>query len=74
MSYDGKNSSDDFSDSLVRGRGRYANDEVIENPGRVDEGKWEKAKAAAEKSGHQGNYAVVTTIYKSMGGVFSHKS
>ena len=33
-----------------------------------DEQIWERAKAAAKKSGHEGNYAVVVSIYKKMGG------
>jgi len=51
-----------------------APDDIVMNPGHVDEAKWEKAKKAAEKSGYKDKYAVVTEIYKKMGGTFSHKS
>lgn len=48
-------------------------DSPIMNPGKVDEAKWSEAKKAAEKSGYKDKYAVVTSIYKKMGGTF-HKA
>lgn len=35
----------------------------------VDESKWEKAKAQAEKEGHGGDYAYIMGIYKRMAGM-----
>lgn len=43
---------------------------VISNPGKVDEGKWKKAKEASRKEYGEVRWPVVTTIYKEMGGAF----
>ncbi len=42
--------------------------EVIMNPAGVDEAKWEKAKKAAEESGHPEKWPLVMYIYKKMEG------
>lgn len=46
---------------------------MILNPGKVDEAKWSEAKKAAEKEYGPGKWAVVSHIYKKMGGEFHHK-
>lgn len=42
----------------------------MSNPGKVDEELWEKAKKAAADEGHPEKWALITYIYKKMGGVF----
>jgi len=50
-------------------------EEKIENPGDVDEGKWEEAKKAADKStGGTRKWALVSYLYKKMGGTFHRKA
>jgi len=44
--------------------------EDVENPGKVDEALWSKAKAACMKSYGEIKWAVVTALYKKMGGTF----
>lgn len=46
-------------------------DHTFKNPGKVDEGLWEKAKRECEHSEGKIIWAVVTHIYKKMGGTFS---
>ena len=48
------------------------NQEKIVNPGKVDEALWTKAKEACQKEYGKLDYAIVTAIYKKMGGEF-HK-
>lgn len=48
------------------------NQEKIVNPGKVDEALWEKAKKAVQEEYGKLDYAIVTAIYKKMGGEF-HK-
>ena len=46
-------------------------DELIKNPGKVDESKWQKAKDAAQKAfGAPTNWKFVSWFYKKIGGVF----
>jgi hypothetical protein len=48
---------------------RVQGESLTVNPAWVeDHDLWEKAKAAAAKGGNEENYAIVTTIYKNMGG------
>lgn len=48
------------------------NQEKIINPGKVDEAIWEKAKKAVKEEYGELDYAIVTAVYKKMGGTF-HK-
>lgn len=48
------------------------NSQDIENPGQVDEEKWAEAKKAAKEEG--GGWALVSYIYKKMGGKFHTKN
>jgi hypothetical protein len=47
---------------------------TVQNPGDVDEAKWEAAKKASAKEYGPDNWKTVTKIYKSMGGKFHKKS
>ena len=47
--------------------------EKIENPGSVDEPKWEAAKKDADKSIGKRSWALVSYIYKRLGGTFKSK-
>lgn len=47
---------------------------TIQNPGDVDEALWEKAKKAVMKQYGKIKWAVVTSVYKKMGGTFKKKS
>ncbi len=49
-------------------------EEMIENPGDVDESIWKKAKEASLKSYGEYRYAFISYIYQKMGGVFKRKS
>ena len=60
------------------GADAYEQEEAGHNPASwvADEGKWQKAKTAASKGKYSGSsyYAVVTHIYKNMGGTVKRKS
>lgn len=48
-------------------------DRRVENPGKVDESIWERAKKKAQDEYGAGHYAAVSYIYKKMGGRFHKK-
>lgn len=57
------------SDGVVKGKGKYGT-EKIENPGKVDEALWEKAKRASEEAFGEIRYPFVSWWYQKQGGTF----
>lgn len=55
--------------------GKFSNgdQELIANPGDVDEGKWDKAKGLAAKDGKNKSWALVSYLYSKLGGTFKRK-
>ncbi len=48
-------------------------DVLLENPGKVDEGKWEKAKETSQAAFGKMNWKFITWKYKQLGGTFQHQ-
>ena len=43
---------------------------LIDMPGKVNEAKWTRAKQIAAKQGRPRDWALIVSIYKSLGGAF----
>ena len=74
MNWEGKPRK--MSEGTEKGRVLYGNqktDPRVENPGKVDESIWKKAKEKAASEYGEGRWAAVSYIYKKMGGKFHKK-
>lgn len=57
-----------YNDLTEKEKDKYS--KIVMNPGKVDEGLWEKAKRAAEHAGADNKYAFATWWYEKEGGKF----